>query len=278
MPRVHLVTQAYGKEEILTEAVYAAWSALAWRGELPLDVHVYVDTAAPFAPLAGKIDVRVLSAEEIRDWRGPEDFVHRLKAAMIRDMVRRFPGDALVYVDADVFFTGPLSPLVGRIGPGRAVMHEREYAVPTHDSEQMRKFRAHMGALTFRGRPVDLTRDMWNAGVVGMDPAQFALVGEWIEFIDALYPRYKRGLVEQYGIGHLLQREATVQPSDDVVFHYWFQKDDYVAAIRRELAALAALPFDESLRHLRANVIRLPKRRERTPLLARLRRIWTGKG
>ncbi len=278
MSRVHLVTQAYGKEEILTEAVYAAWSALAWRGELPLDVHVYVDDAAPFAPLAGKIDVRVLSAEEIREWRGPEDFIHRLKAAMIRDMVRRVPGEKLVYVDADVFFTGPMAELFGRVGPARGVMHEREYAVPTHSSSQMKKFRKHMGALSFRGRPIDLSRDMWNAGVVGMDPAQVAIVDEWLEFIDAIYPSYKRGLVEQYGIGHLLQREAKVGPSDDLVFHYWFQKDDYVAAIRRELALLSTLPFEASLEHLRAHVIQLPKRKQKTPLLARLKRIWTGQG
>lgn len=278
MSRVHLVTQAYGKEEIRTEALYAAWSALAWRGELPLDIHVYTDDAAPYAPLAGRIDVRVLSPEEIRAWRGPEDFIHRLKAAMIRDMVRRFPGEKLLYVDADVFFTGPLSTLFERIAPGRAVMHEREYPVATHPSAQMKKFRAHMGALTFRGKPVDLTRDMWNAGVVGMDPAQFALVDEWLEFIDALYPLYKRGLVEQYGIGHLLQREATVEPTDDVVFHYWFQKDDYVAALRRELEGLGGRPHEEALAHLRGNVIRLPVRKEHTSLLYRLRRALTGKG
>lgn len=278
MSRVHLVTQAYGKEEILTEALYAAWSALAWKGELPLEVHVYTDDAAAFAPLAGRIDVRLLSPEEIRDWRGPHDFIHRLKAAMIRDLVRRFPGEKLVYVDADVFFTGPLAGLFERVGPGRAVMHEREYAVATHRSSQMKKFRAHMGALSFRDRPIDLSRDMWNAGVVGIDPAQLGIVDEWIDFIDAVYPHYKRGLVEQYGIGHLLQREAKVVPSDDLVLHYWFQKDDYVAAIRRELEALRAAPHEASLEHLRANVIRLPRRRQRSSLLDRLRRIWTGKG
>jgi hypothetical protein len=286
MSPVHLVTQAYGKEEIRTEALYALWSALAWRGEPPLDVHVYTDDAAPFGPLAGRVDVRVLSPEEIRDWRGPHDFIHRLKAAMIRDMVRRFPREKLAYVDADVFFTGPLAALFERIGPGRSVLHLREYSVATHDSAQMRKFRAHMGALSFRGRPLDLSRDMWNAGVVGMDPSLFAVVDEWMDWIDAIYPHYKRGLVEQYGICRLLQREGTVGPTDDLVFHYWFQKDDYVAAIRRELAALSAVPFENALTHLRANPIRLPRRyhrltlRDRLQHHPRLRRLlfWTGQG
>jgi hypothetical protein len=270
MSRVHLVTQAYGKEEIRTEALYALWSALAWRGELPLDVHVYTDEAAPFAALQGRADVRVLSPEEIRDWRGPHDFVHRVKATMIRDMVRRFPREKLAYVDADVLFTAPLDALFARIGPGRSVLHLREYSVATHDSAQMRKFRAHMGALSFRGRPLDLSRDMWNAGVVGMDPSIFAIVNEWMDWIDAIYPHYKRGLVEQYGICRLLQREGAVGPTDDLVFHYWFQKDDYVAAIRRELAAVSALGFDAALAHLRANPIRLPRRHRRLTLRDRL--------
>jgi hypothetical protein len=286
MSRVHLVTQAYGTEEIRTEALYALWSALAQRGELPLDAHVYTDEAAPFAALASRVDVRVLSPEELRAWRGPHDFVHRVKAAMIRDMVRRFPREKLAYVDADVIFTAPLATLFERIGPGRSVLHLREYSVATHDSAQMRKFRAHMGALSFRGGPLDLSRDMWNAGVVGMDPSIFPAVDEWMEWIDAIYPHYQRGLVEQYGICRLLQREGTVAPTDDLVLHYWFQKDEYVAAIRRELAALSTLPFEDAFAHLRTNPIRLPRRVQRRTLRdrlqhhPRLRRLlfWTGRG
>lgn len=270
MSRVHLVTQAYGKEEIRTEALYALWSALAWRGDLPLDVHVYTDEAAPFAALDRRADVRVLSAEEIRAWRGPHDFIHRVKAEMIRDMVRRFPREKLAYVDADVVFTAPLAELFERIGPGRSVLHLREYSVATHDSAQMRKFRAHMGALSFRGQPLDLSRDMWNAGVVGMDPSVFPIVDEWMEWIDAIYPHYERGLVEQYGICRLLQREGTVAPTDDLVLHYWFQKDEYVAAIRRDLAALSALPFEDALARLRESPIRLPRRFQRRTLRDRL--------
>jgi hypothetical protein len=278
MSCAHLVLQAYGKEEIVTEGLYAAWSALAWRGPLPLEVHVYTDDPAAFAALAAHVDVCVLSPERIRAWRGPHDFIHRLKAEMTRDMVRRFPAGKLVYFDADVFLTGPLGDLFERVGPGRAVLHQREYSVATHDSSQMRKFRAHMRELSFRGAPVDLSRDMWNAGVVGMDPAQFAVVDEWIEWIDAIYPHYKRGLVEQYGICRLLQREARVQAADDLVFHYWFQKDDYVARIRRELEIVRDRPYEDALAHLRASVPSLPPRRQRSSLLDRVRRVWTGQG
>jgi hypothetical protein len=278
MARVHLLTQAYGSSEIRAEALYCAWSALAWADGSPLTIHVFTDEPAAFAPLAPHVCVEPMSPEQIRAWRGPEDFVHRLKVMLIRDAVARFPDEKLLYVDADAFFTGSVSRAFERIGPGRSVMHSREYSVATHATSQMQKFRRHMGSLTFRNQPIDLTPDMWNAGAVGLDPTSFGVVPGWLEFIDAIYPRYPRGLVEQYWISLALQRQTVVTPIDDVLFHYWFQKDDYQAAIGRALETLAALPHPRSLEHLRAHPIRLPYRRRGSRLTERIRRIWSGRG
>lgn len=275
MSRCHVVTQAYGPEEVRTQALYAAWSALAHAGDLPLAVHVYTDDPAPYAPLAGAIETRRLSPEEIRAWRGPEDFTHRLKAVLIREMTERFPDEKLLYLDADVFFTGPVAAVFDRIAEATSVMHELEYSVATSPSAQMRKFRRHLGRLSFRGGPIDLSRDMWNAGAVGIHPRNFRIVPDWIAFIDALYPRYPRGLVEQYGIGLHLQQVSAVVPCADVVSHYWAQKDEYVAAIRRDLEVLRALPPGEARAYLRDHRIALPApvhRKHRKTLLERVRR------
>jgi hypothetical protein len=276
MHRAHLVLQAYGLDEIRVQGLYAAWSALAHRGELPLTVHVYTDTPEFFAPLAGNgLEARALSEEEIRAWKGPCNFVHRLKAEMIREMVRRFPGDRLLYLDADVIVTRPMASVFERIAPGAAVMHLREYSVASRRSEQLRKFRKYMGRLAFRNAPIDLTGDMWNAGAIGIHPAQFGVVDTWIAFIDTIYPKYPRGLVEQYGISLFLQRAAAVTPCDAEVFHYWFQKDEYVAAIGRELELLRARPFADAAAHLRAHPVSLPppvRRKHKTTLFGRIGR------
>lgn len=276
MHRTHVVLQAYGLDEIRVQALYAAWSVLAHRGDLALTVHVYTDAPELFAPLEGAgLEARVLAAREIREWKGPCQFVHRLKAEMIREMVRRFPEDKLLYLDADVIVTAPMASVFERIAPGSAVMHVREYEVASRQTAQLRKFRRHMGRLAFRGAPVDLGGDMWNAGAIGMHPAQFGVVDVWLEFIDALYPKYAVGLVEQYGISLLLQRAAAVSPCEMEVFHYWFQKDAYVAAIRRELPLLRTRPFAEAAAHLRAHPVSLPppaRRRHRTTLLRRIGR------
>ncbi|HEX9052475.1 MAG TPA: hypothetical protein VF841_18255 [Anaeromyxobacter sp.] len=275
MPRLRVVTQAYGREDVRAQALYAAWSALAWGEGLPLDVHVYTDDAASFAPLGDAVQVRVLAPEEIRAWRGPHDFVHRLKAEMIRDVVRRFPDGKLLYVDADVAFRAPLAPLFDRIGPGSAVLHVHEYDVLAHPTKQLRRFRRRMRKVTFRGRPVDLAHGMWNAGAVGLDASHFALVDEWLALVDEVYPQWPYWIHEQWAISQLLERAAKVSPADDVVLHYWAQKDAALAAIRGELEVLRARPLPEALPHLRAHPLALPPPApRRTTLRARIARVF----
>jgi hypothetical protein len=275
--RVRLVTLAYGGEPVRTQALYCAWSALAWSEGLPLSVHVYTDEPAAYAPLAGRIEVEPIAMDRIRAWRGPDDFVHRQKTELVRDVAARFPGERLLYVDSDTFFIGPVAQAAERIAPGRSVLHVREFHVATHGTSQMKKFRREMEGVTFRGRPVDLGCDMWNAGALGLDPAQFGLLPEWLEFIDAVYPRVPRFYVEQFAISLLLQRETTVAAIDDVLFHYWFQKDEYAEELRRALAALATLPPAAADARLRATPIRLPYRKQGSSLGHRLRRIFLGK-
>ena len=274
MEPLHLVYQAYGLPEIRMEARYAAWSALAHAGDTPLEVHVYTDAPAEFRALDGLVELHALSPERIREWRGPCDFAHRLKAVMIADLAARHPAAPLLYLDGDTFFVGAVGQVRERIAPGRAVMHEREYSVPATQTGQMKRFRKHMRPLTFAGAPIDLEGEMWNAGAIGLDPAQFPLIGRWIAFVDEVYPRYPHGLVEQYAVSLILQRSAALSACDDVVFHYWFQKDDHDAAIRAALEAIEGMPFEDALTHVRANRIALPppakKRSERKGFWARL--------
>lgn len=274
MEPLHVVLQAYGLAEIRTETLYAAWSALAHARELPVHVHVYTDDPASFRALEGRVEIHPLDADRIREWRGPCDFAHRLKAVMIQDVAARHPTAPLLYLDGDTFFVGPVASARERIGPGRAVMHEREYSVATAQTGQMKRFRKNMRPLTFAGAPIDLNGEMWNAGAIGLDPAQFPLIERWISFVDEVYPRYRHGLVEQYAVSLILQRGATLAACDDVVFHYWFQKDDYDAAIRGALDRISRMTFEDGLAHLRANTIALPppakRRSERKGFWARL--------
>lgn len=258
MQTLRLVTQAYGRDDIKAEGLYAAWSALAFAGDLPLEIHVYTDDGAFFGPLGDRVRVRLLTPDEIRAWRGPHDFVHRLKAAMIRDMVGRFPDGKLLYVDADVAFRASPAAVFDRIGPGRAVLHERECDILTHSTKQFRRFRRRMRKVTYRGEPVDIAHSMWNAGAIGLDASHFPLVDEWLALVDEVYPQWPYFVHEQWAISHLLERAGAVSPADDVIFHFWRQRHDAAAAFGRELPVLRAGPLAAALEHARAHPLVLP--------------------
>lgn len=257
-----LLYLAYGREDIRTQALYAAMTALAHRGELPLAVHVLTDEPAAFAPVAGRVELHGATAAEVAGWIGPEGFALRAKPAVLGEFVRRFPSEPVLLADADTFFVAGVGRAFERIAPGAAVLWEREYPVSTSDTALMHRFRRHLRRARFRGAPVDLAVDMWNSGAVGLHPAQFALAGEWLAFVDEVYPATRRWILEQFAISWVLQKAGVaVSPCDDVLHHYWFEKPAHLAAVRAALERARALPLDHALAVIRANPIDLPRTR-----------------
>jgi hypothetical protein len=153
------------------------------------------------------------------------------------------------------------------------VLHVREFDIATHPSSQLRRFRRRMRRVRLRGAPPALDHAMWNAGVVGLDPAQFPLLPEWIAMVDEIYPQWPYWIHEQYAISQLLERETTVSPADDAILHYWVQKEAAATAMAPALAALRARPLDDALAWLREHPLVLPPPpRHRTTLAQRLLR------
>lgn len=252
MSRAHLVYLATGPEEILTQALFSAWSALAWRGDLPLDVHVYTDRPDFFSDLRGSVETVRLDAERARAWRGPWDFLYRMKAEVLDDVASRFPADPVLFADADTFWIGDVGRAFARIGERSAVMHEREYFVGTHGTLQIRNFRRRMERARFRGGRIDVQAWMWNSGALGLHPSHFPLLAEWIDYMDEVHPANRKPIVEQFAIAWILQRRLDrLSPCDDVLFHYYDDKERHAAAIGPVLPILRALPPAQALARLR---------------------------
>jgi hypothetical protein len=257
-----LLYVAYGRDDVRTQALYAATTALAHAGELPLAIHVVTDAPERFAPLAGRAEIHLATAAEVATWVGPERFNLRVKPAVFGEFVRRHPSDPVLLADADTFFVGDVARAFERIRPGKAVLWEREYAVAASDTALMHRFRRRLRGAKFRGAPIDLCVDMWNSGAVGIHPAQFPLVDDWLAFVDEVYPATRRWILEQFAISWVLQRSGVaISPCEDVLVHYWFDKPGHAAAVDAALARVRALPLDEALARIRASPIDLPRAR-----------------
>lgn len=259
----HLIYLACGHRNMHAQALYAAHSALAWQGALELAIHVYSDAPEVFRPLAGRLQVRELSAEKVRQWRGPGNYPFRIKIAALAEAARDHGEERVLFADSDSFFTAQFAPVFARIGPGNAVLHRKEYAVLSHPTGQLERFRKRMRKFHFRGSAVDLNADMWNSGAIGLHPSQFHLLHTILAFIDAISPHYSKQLVEQYAAAYFLQKNARVHACDDVLFHYWAQKPEYQQAIEPRLKRWKSMPLEDALAELRADPIVLPPHQPR---------------
>lgn len=266
----HLLYLACGHRNLRVQALYAAYSALAWKGDLALATHVYTDAAADFHPLAGHLQIHELSPQQVRSWRGPGDYPFRIKIAALAEAASEHADDRILFADSDTFFFAELAPAFARIGPASAVLQRKEYPVLTHSTGQLRRFRRNMGKFRFRGSAIDLNADMWNTGAIGLHPSQFHLLHTVLAFIDAISPHYKKQLVEQYAVAYFLQKNAQVRACDDVLFHYWAQKPGYQAAIEPRLDKWRSTPLPEALAELRAQRIILPPYRPQHGWVRRL--------
>ena len=266
----HLIYLACGPRSVHVQALYAAYSALAWKGALDVQVDLYTDAPDVFQPLAGHIQVHELTAETEREWRGPGNYPFRIKIAALAEAARAFGEERILFADSDTFFFTDFAPVLAGIGPGNALLHRKEYAVMRHPTGQLQRFRKRMSKFHFRGSAIDLNADMWNSGAIGLHPSQFHLLHTILAFIDTISPQYKKQLVEQYAVAYFLQKNAQVHACDDVLFHYWAQKAEYQQAIEPRLQRWKSMPLEEALAELRGDRIVLPPYQPRHGWVRRL--------
>ncbi|MCS7027223.1 MAG: hypothetical protein NZ519_00520 [Bacteroidia bacterium] len=256
--KVLLVYQSYGNLEGYTQTLYSILTALAFAPQERIEIHLYTDKPAAFELIQSHVHFHILTPKIIQSWRGTHDFTHRLKIMMLLNLHEQFSQNPILYLDGDTFFTQNYSPVLEQITDKSIVMHVREYFVGTHRTGQMKRFRKNMKKLTFEGCPINLNVYMWNAGVIGFLPVHVPVLRKVIEFVDEIYPKYPKHIIEQFAVSYFFQQNFTIQPSNSYITHYWNKKSEYTQAIQIFLsrysdasAALSAIqqqgvvaPFD----------------------------------
>jgi hypothetical protein len=263
MPRSHLVYLAVGNNPALhAQAAYAMLSALAFKGEAPVEIHLFTDVARESTDVAGlspllkdQITLDSLPPARIASLVPGAYDPYRLKLAVLREIALRFPSDASIFCDADTFFLAPYASLLDRITGGARVLHRLEYNIGAHPTPQMKKFRRALHAAGLNNS----AQAMWNSGVIGLPPHSAPLLDAALETLADLSPHTpKKYLAEQFSISRALSEQSPPQPAEDFLFHYWFQKADYTRAIQDRLAAWQQITLAEACARLRVNPLQLP--------------------
>jgi hypothetical protein len=113
---------------------------------------------------------------------------------------------------------------------------------------------------------------MWNSGVIGLNASQTPLLREMLAGIDRVSPHFRKGLVEQFFVSYHLQRNSDIVACDRQIVHYWAQKNEYEAAIRKRIDRWHSLTLELACEELRTEPLLLPPPQPKKKNL--LRRLW----
>lgn len=162
--------------------------------------------------------------ERLAQWAGPHNFGWRIKLQTLVHVLRTY-NEPTVLIDGDTYFRRSPDYLFKRIKPGRSVMHIREGRVCDLTDQNHQDLAALLRTGTIRdpvsGAPIPATQEMWNAGVIGVDPADVGTIEQSIALTDQILARNPIYTIEQFALSYCLQTRTRLRPCDDTVFHYW---------------------------------------------------------
>jgi hypothetical protein len=271
-----LLLLAYGRSAEYQRAIFATLSCWAWQPEAAdLAITIFTDQPSAFAPyLAGlPVTYQHLTPELLTELQGPQQYVHRVKAAIIAQAFQLYPTEELLFIDSDTFFIAAPGPLLRLLASGTPIMHQREYTLaeavdiyagfgqaqyPQKLLTLLASRTFQMGAAQVRFHP---NQSSWNSGVLGLPRALAPLLPDALALLDDLYAGTGWFTCEQLAFSLVLQADPTqpLRSSEEYVAHYWGKRqkalmDNLLSQLL--MPAFSSLPLAERLRQVRRLVPR----------------------
>ncbi len=204
-----------------------------------------------------RADVQQYDPRQLREWAGSHNFRWRIKLKTLEHILQKY-GEPVVLLDGDTYFRKSPDRLFERIRPGEAVLHMREGRVCDLEDQ----IHHELTRLLSSGNICDpLTKSrvlptnaMWNAGVVGLHPADLPVLKNVIALTDRIVAEEPVITAEQFALSYCLARQTKLRASDDLVFHYWAMqyRRPFRAVMAELLPGTAGLPEAERVERLYA--------------------------
>lgn len=263
MTRNTIVYLAHGSHRFYDQARYSITSLidlLEENGRDDYEIVVYTDNST-FLPPHPYLRMVEVSSNTLHGWRGPLEYVHRIKIETLRHLHRDI-GLPFVYVDCDTRWLGLPDEAFTALHAPRTdgerpafYMHVEEKAIGNATHPSLARLLAGAGAtLRAHGLDSDRTWTMWNSGVIGASVGAESYFDDALWLNDALLPWARsRTVVEQLSFSMLAAQRFELRPFDRWLQHYWPANDNITQALAHLYARLpAGTTFDALLRLHRA--------------------------
>ncbi len=230
-----LVYQAYGRDDIKRQTLFSIVSLLSNLRfeENDFQVWIYTEDVNFFEPYFANhanVKCKPVTMVQIKKWRGAIDFVHRVKVEILMDAAAQFIGD-LYYCDGDTYFLKSPANLFDQVADNISLMHIAENTLAGGKdplSKKIKRFvKKHKFLVAGEQLQISVETMMWNAGVLAISQINKTLLPQVLELTDCLYSLYQKHIMEQLAFSVCLQNATKVLPANEVIYHYWNQKDEY---------------------------------------------------
>lgn len=218
-----IVYLAHGGNKYLKQAVYSLLTLLWWLDNSDSDIHVIVYTDAPeHFPRHRCITIRELDAAEIRLLKGSHGYVHRVKLAILDEVVKLGDGP-VIFVDCDTKWIRCPSNAFRVLESDAATFFMHDYEGELSPGF----FPSYLDALVQRPELSDRFNisppwRVWNSGTIGIPPGHPQFFAEALGFTDQLIGTVRHeNWVEQLAVSVMAGREFRVQPFSEYLLHFW---------------------------------------------------------
>jgi hypothetical protein len=222
----------------LTFVHYASPLPEAWR------LVIYTDAPRVFTRYGLPCHLVPVDVADDRD--DQSGYPYRRKLLVVQHCAENFDGD-LFFVDGDTYFMKSPAELFEALAAGRGVLHTREWIVSEATQPDldrlMREHEFRSPRLRSAQRRPALT--MWNSGVIGLPEESKSVVPEVIAICDELYAACRYHAMEQFAWSVVLEDTSGIVPADEVVYHYWYGREELTYRTAEFLRANRRLTVDE---------------------------------
>ncbi len=201
------------------ELSYSVLSALRHLKRSPSPIRIALITDESNARPDLPVEHVLFSADEFNEWTSGGEYLHQAQHRALGKALDHFRGKVAL-VDTDTYFIDHPAKLFRNIAPGRALMHADEG--PVGEQPVWTPIFDVIGEeAEIAGYPVSSRQTMYNAGVIGLDFHDRALVDDATALVRTLYAIAPVFNVEQFVVGTVLATRTWLSLCPGVVKHYW---------------------------------------------------------
>ncbi len=209
------------------QVYFSMYTALA-RKKIEDRIIVIAEDASMFNSFGDNIEAIPINREIIKEWEGKHQFFWRVKIKALQLVAQKYPSDSILYLDGDTFFYQQIDILRSGLQNGQNYMHLEEGKLSTLSSKTEKLMWKQMKGKAYHNIKIDENSSMWNAGLIGISNKHLNCLQHTLELNDAMCADgVTRRLIEQFAFSIGLNMYSELKPADDIVGHYWGNKQQW---------------------------------------------------